>query len=527
MKSLFTVLIGCCMLTDSIEAQILLSEIMADPVGSEFRNEYIELVNVGVSPVDLAGWAISDGASHDVLVFRGPSVLPAGALCLVFDPDYEEGKRPYGVLTASLLATVEDRSLGNGGLDNGVPEPVYLIEASGDTADVVEYPPNLDGFSFERVVGLEPRWAVSKWSGGTPGSLNSVSPKQHDLELTLLEGPSTSLPGGAIQEVVLVVKSRGTLATAAEVRVTWAEELWVSDIGSIAAGETARVHFPQPPTYGRRVTFLAEMVSEFDEDPTNDQVTWSVRFGGREGSVVINEIMAIPEEGREWVEIYNPSESTIDLQDWMLLDAAGRAGKIPEAHIEAGGYLVLAKEARLSDGWVQVTPWPSLNNSGDTVIIQDAVGMEIDAMSYSQAVPGKSIERIDPRGASGDHSNWLVNALDPDGTPGSENRSIAGTSASISLSADPDPFTTSTSVRATLPNPRSFVTLQVFDRRGRLRRSILRGVEVGATLDVPWDGLDDRGVHVKPGAYVLVLEHSGADNRIFQARTVVNYAKGL
>ena len=113
------------------QAGVRISEVMADPTRSEFRNEYVELINLGVVPVDLVGWAISDGASTDVLVFDETSVLAPSERCLIVDPDYAGGDRPYGNLLDVFQATIGVGAIGSAGLDNVEPETHSLISAMG------------------------------------------------------------------------------------------------------------------------------------------------------------------------------------------------------------------------------------------------------------------------------------------------------------------------------------------------------------------------------------------------------------
>ena len=46
---------------------MLIVEILANPAGDEGQQEFVELQNVGAEPVDLAGFALSDGKGQDVL----------------------------------------------------------------------------------------------------------------------------------------------------------------------------------------------------------------------------------------------------------------------------------------------------------------------------------------------------------------------------------------------------------------------------------------------------------------------------
>jgi hypothetical protein len=66
------------------------------------------------------------------------------------------------------------------------------------------------------------------------------------------------------------------------------------------------------------------------------------------GSVIITEILNNADgndDGKEWFEIYNTSDSAIDLQDWSVTDEGSNAFTISESLvIEAGEFLVLGEE---------------------------------------------------------------------------------------------------------------------------------------------------------------------------------------
>lgn len=90
--------------------------------------------------------------------------------------------------------------------------------------------------------------------------------------------------------------------------------------------------------------------------------------------VVINELMAHPDSGNDWVELYNGGDSTIDLSGWQLKDTGSIPMKTLSGTIVAKSYLVIEVNNRL-------------NNGGDTVTLVDNVGKTIDVASYS-ADPG-------------------------------------------------------------------------------------------------------------------------------------------
>ena len=245
-----------CVLTlapSNAQAGVRISEVMADPTGSEFRNEYVELINLGVVPVDLV--AISDGASTDVLVFDKTSVLAPGKRCLIVDPDYAGGDRPYGNLLDVFQVTIGDGAIGSAGLDNVEPETLSLISAMGDTVSSVTYAVGMEGHSYERVVtGTlegEETWAFSKWPGGTPGKRNSVSPKRYDMELRLEDPPDSVLASGAGSQVRLLMISSGSdRSDSVSVTVTWLggdvddsdriDAAWGSGAGSVFCSTSGR-----------------------------------------------------------------------------------------------------------------------------------------------------------------------------------------------------------------------------------------------------------------------------------------------
>jgi hypothetical protein len=219
------------------------------------------------------------------------------------------------------------------------------------------------------------------------------------------------------------------------------------------------------------------MIAAGDEDPTNDRVYWSISFGVEARSVVINEVMPIPAEGSEWIEILNRLDRPVNLHGWTLLDASERTGDLPDTILAAEAFLVIGPDnSNLSPGWGAVSKWPALNNRGDALRLVDVSGAVIDEMSYADSPrPGRSIERIDPNATSSDPANWIVNALDEGGTPGRENRSVL-LPGGVSIKAEPDPFGERTTIRATL------------SARGRLSscRSTIAG---GGYVVACWMGL--------------------------------------
>ncbi len=120
------------------------------------------------------------------------------------------------------------------------------------------------------------------------------------------------------------------------------------------------------------------------------------------GSLVITEIMndleGSPSEPEgEWIEIYNPGPSAVNLSNVRVRDASSASGPIVPtsgtAIIQPGAYAVLARTATLdiSGGPVRAIATydtVALNNSGsETVTIETTTGTLIDTVTYGAGWP--------------------------------------------------------------------------------------------------------------------------------------------
>lgn len=166
---------------------------------------------------------------------------------------------------------------------------------------------------------------------------------------------------------------------------------------------------------------------EFDYTPAIDP-----------GSVLITEIYSdptpshgLPEE--EYIELFNASEDTINLTGWRFSDPSV-SSVLPSFEIFPKSYITICPAASASEfkhfGKVLgITPWPSLNNSSDSLILKDPSGKIIHSVDYSQdwytnrlhEDGGIALEMIDLSNSCGERNNWDGSVSSIGGTPGSEN----------------------------------------------------------------------------------------------------------
>lgn len=113
------------------------NELLPDPAWADIGEEYVELVNVGDGPMDLAGVSLWDGAAAPRHTFSGGTLAP-GAAVVVYDTG-EHDDVPHVVLS----------STGRLGLNNG-GERLRLTGPDGALLDEVRYPTLPIGVAYNR-----------------------------------------------------------------------------------------------------------------------------------------------------------------------------------------------------------------------------------------------------------------------------------------------------------------------------------------------------------------------------------------
>ncbi len=158
--------------------------------------------------------------------------------------------------------------------------------------------------------------------------------------------------------------------------------------------------------------------------------------------IIITEILADPSPTvglpeSEFVEIYNRSEKIFDLQNWKITDGSS-IGSLPTHLIFPNEYIILTSTASATQfnsfGTVLgVSNFPTLNNSGDALVLKDNIDIAIDSVNYTDAwyrdddkkQGGYTLELIDPANLCGEEDNWTATEGAVGGTPGTQNSVFA------------------------------------------------------------------------------------------------------
>jgi hypothetical protein len=110
---------------------VAVTEILADPAGTEPDQEFVEIHNFGAGAVDLSGWMIDDNGDKDGDVLPAGTTLGAGSTGIIVSPDFDPstGDDPAPASSATIIHL--DSSIGTSGLKNSSAETIQLWDAAG------------------------------------------------------------------------------------------------------------------------------------------------------------------------------------------------------------------------------------------------------------------------------------------------------------------------------------------------------------------------------------------------------------
>lgn len=271
-------------------SKIIINEFVSDP--SEGK-EWIELLNVGSSTVDLGGFTLSDGAG--VIASPTSTIDPQG------------------------LVVIE---LGSSKLNNS-GDRIVLKNDDGEIVDSVTYGDWEDG-------NLEDNAATAS-KGNSLARTNSVDTDNDKSDFS----QTTSVTKGAQNSI------------------------------------TAPVLLAPRSNSNRSSSERATPITEKSPIPTNTNKSFAP------GTIVINELLPNPkgnDADTEFIELYNPTSSTVSLVGWKLVDKSNKSYTIQEKNMEPFSYAVfLSKVTHVA-----------LNNSGEeSLTLLDPSGKNIDMVLYT------------------------------------------------------------------------------------------------------------------------------------------------
>ncbi|MDC0230707.1 lamin tail domain-containing protein, partial [Aureispira] len=425
---------------------VIISEIFSDPtpvVGLPDA-EFLELFNRSSKTIDLANYTLFETVNHTLpsqIMLPGSYVV----LCSVADQASFTG---YGT-----VVPINSLSLTNSG------ELLMLLNANGTTVDSVVYD---DGW-YQSNTKEEGGWSLelinpnllckgaANWiasndvSGGTPATQNSLYDNSFDTTAPVVVTTRQYGPNQILIEFDDVLNQTISLSSSSYSVDNGAVVVTVVGLSDTEVILTLGANMVDQTLYTITLNNIEDCVGN-SMGVITTSITYYQTGAATHYDLIINEVMADPNPSvglpeKEYVELYNRSNKTFNLEGFTFTDASSVVSTLPFFILEPGEYITIYSNVDTigfsSFGNVsEVSSFPDLNTS-DELILKDQSGEVIDAVAYELSWyqnsdkddGGWSLERINPDRPCEAASNWRASENLLGGSP---------STANSVLNADPD-----------------------------------------------------------------------------------------
>jgi PKD repeat protein len=342
-------------------SDIHINEIGAfEPTG----NEWLEIVNNGSDPIDLASWKFVEAAvNHGLTLAQGTDMILGPDEYAIIAQDAAAFIAAYPSVTARIFDSSWS-TLNESG------ELVGLRDESETMVEEFTYYVSAPDFSLERKENI-PDYTTANWiehpNGHTAGTENYWTTNEptepiDSPPISIITAPNSG-------SVNTPISFDGSASTDDIGIVTYS---WDFGDGTTESSATVQHTYTTASTYTVTLTVsdlaLQTHTTSHTITITDTDTTTTTPPTGSTADIRINEIVSDPQTGTEWIELYNISASSISLDGCTLLDGVSTVATLAE-NISANGFVVY----ELSSA--------KLNNSGDIVQI-NCSSTVVDAVSY-------------------------------------------------------------------------------------------------------------------------------------------------
>ena len=405
-----------------------------NPNGWNFTTELL-------NPINLKKWKLGDNTTLATITNNDVFIQPSSFFVLSKDSTI---KNFFPNLTNFVVFSLP--ALNNTG------DAVVLKDSLSVLIDSLSYMPDWGGSSggnsLERISVNSPSTVKTNWGTSqsifraTPGYVNSITQKDNDLKINSFKNKKDFTIIGEQAELEIRIQNKGLNSSsnylanifndANKDSIPQSAELIGQVNGiSLASGDSSQLTFSTTNFIQGKNYFIAKLEVTPDDDTTNN-ISFTNFFGVMvneiRNDIVINEIMYAPNSPEpEWIEIFNRSSKIINLKNYKIADNSDTVTVINNSTIlNPGEYFVVASDTTLRRYYNVLSALtsanlPSLNNTGDKLILIDSLNRTIDSLQYLASwggSNGKSLERISFDQSSIDSSNWKTSASKYKATPG-------------------------------------------------------------------------------------------------------------
>ncbi len=561
---LFILLTPVCLLAQN-RYDIVIDEIMADPspqIGLP-NNEWIELKNTSTIPFNLQNWRIGDAGSQS-----GPMpnfILQPDSMVIVCTGSAVGTLSIFG----TTISVTSFPSLDNDG------DQLFLKAANGMIIHAVSYNSSWyqnevkkeGGWTLEMIDTKNPCAGSSNWkassntNGGTPGKKNSVDALNTDNTapqlqrayttdnttiILVFDEPVDSLAGATLTSYSIdgglsLISTVALAPLFTQVQLKTNTALTANTIYTITANNITDCK-------GNRIGSANKAKVGLPADPVA-------------GDWIINEILFNPRpNGFDYIELYNNSNKILDAAKLYIANrsSAGTVSSIKVLstiphYIFPGDHMVITEDAvNLALNYLVQNPGnvlvissaPSFPDDEGTVVALNFQGEVVDEVKYKDDWHFKlidnaeavALERIDPAAPSQEEANWHSAASTAGyGTPTYKNSQYRRTepiNAVIDIlpkvfSPDNDGRDDIAVIQYQITEPGYVANITIFDAAGRPIRNLVRNGTMGLSGYWNWDGLDDKGLKLPVGAYVVLAELFNLQGKKYLHKKTIVLARKL
>lgn len=523
---------------------VVIDEIMPDPtpVVALPANEWIELKNTTAAAINLSGWRIGDltGVSGAMPNF----ILQPDSFVLVCTGSAVAAMSAFG----TTIPVTSFPSLDNDG------DQLFLRAANGKIIHSVAYSSSWyqnvvkvdGGWSLEMIDTKSPCAGISNWKasvdakGGTPGKKNSIDAVNNDTDVPKLKNAYT------INNTTIVLEFNEPIDSLKGATVSnYVIDGGINILSAITLAplfNTAQLTISSALQANTVYTITASNIIDCKNNNigSNNKARVGLPVEAAANELIINEILFNPRSsGHDYVEFLNRSNKIFDASKIYIANrnssAVVSSQKLLSAspvYIFPGDYIVVTEEAdNLGINYLVQNPdkvfvlstLPSYPDDEGDVVLLNFQGDIIDELKYKDDwhfkliddAEGVSLERIDPDAATQNENNWHSAASTAGyGTPTYKNSQYKLTQAvNATIEITPKVFSPDNDGRDDIATINYKVdaigyvaNITIFDVSGRPVRYLVRNGILGLTGYWNWDGLDDKGLKLPVGTYILYTE---------------------
>ncbi|MFK7954231.1 MAG: lamin tail domain-containing protein, partial [Ekhidna sp.] len=517
--------------------ELLITEIMADPDPAFVLpdREYIELYNTTRSILNLEGVTFSDESSSATL----PSIVINPGSYIAFTTTTGADEFLDGAVGVSSFP-----SLSNSGEQLVLSlNDELLFSVTYDKAWHSSLENEVGGVSLEMIDVTNPCAEENNWTSssstrrGTPGKENA-----NDGNVTDNFPPEIVAVTAISEDSIRVDFNEKVNPTTIDlVDIAIEPSIDINDLGTnYLSPKSLFLILDQSLAESTLYQLALSNVSDCNGNASDEQLfDFALPSLPSENEILLSEILFNPyTNGVDFVELYNNSDSYLNLKDWQLANLS--EGEIDNQKqisneqlvIEPRNFVALSIDSDVlltnypkadKNDFYQMESLPAFANTEGTVVLLNQDSIEVERFTYLDdyhygllnSVDGVSLERIS-YAASNSGENWRsASSTVGFATPGYQNsQSFETQTPKGTIEAEPKVFLPGNSgsgrdftlISYQLETSGQFANVNIYDQTGRLVKKLAEGILLSNAGFIRWDGTNDDGSLAKLGYHIVLFE---------------------